>query len=340
MARQKRSSQPNPNLRKAAIIMVMMGDDASSNLFKFLSEDEVTVLSREISQLGNVPPEEAEAVVEEFYQLQLAHQLYAKGGVDYAKKLLIKAFGPEAAKKLLDRILHSLKPSGFDVLQKADPQQLSKFIQNEHPQTIALILAHLDATQASELLGSLPQDIRADVVIRMANLEEISQDVIGKITSILEQKLESIGNISRQSYGGLKAVAELVNRMDSSLGKELLESIESVDPNLALNIRNLMFVFDDLLLLGDPEIREILQRVDKKSLTMALKGTSEEVRQQFFKNMSSRAVELIKEDMEFMGPVKLRDVEQAQQEIIAVVRQLDEEGLINLKGSGGDQYVV
>lgn len=331
---------PSENLRKAAVLTVLIGDEASSSLFKYLSEEEVTRLSREISQLGPVAPEEAESILEEFYGLQLAQSFYLTGGVDYAKKLLIKAFGPELAKKLLDRIIHSLKPSGFDALQKADPQQLSKFIQNEHPQTVALILAHLDATQAAELLSSLPQDMRADVVIRMAHLEEISQEVIAKITNILESKLESIGNISRQSYGGLKAVAELVNRMDSSLGKELLESIESADPNLALNIRNLMFVFDDILLLGDPEIREILQRVDKKSLTLALKGATDEVRQQFFKNMSSRAVELLKEDMEFLGPVKLKDVEGAQQEIIAVIRQLDEEGLINLKGAGGDQYVV
>lgn len=332
--------QPNENLRKAAVMAVLLGDEATSMLMKYLSEEEATKLSREISRLETVAPEEAETILEEFYQLQMAHSYFLQGGIEYAKKLLIKAYGPEMAKKLLDRIVHSLKPSGFDALQKADPQQLSKFIQNEHPQTIALILAHLDATQAAELLSSLPQDIRGDVVIRMANLEEISQEVIAKITSVLEQKLESIGTISRQAYGGLKAVAELVNRLDSAMGKELLEAVESIDPNLSLNIRNLMFVFDDILLLGDPEIREILQRVDKKVLTMALKGGSEEIRQMFFKNMSGRAVELMKEDMEFMGPVKLKDVELAQQEIIGIIRQLDEEGQISLKGAGGDQYIV
>ncbi len=336
----KNVTTPSENLRKAGILMLMLGDEASSAIFKYLSEDEVTKLSAEITTLGAVSPNEAEDVLDEFYQLELAASYFAQGGLDYAKKLLIKAFGPDVAKKLLDRIVRTLKPTGFDALQKADPQQLSKFIQNEHPQTIALILAHLDATQAAGLLSSLPDEIRADVVIRMANLEEISQDVISKITAILDKKLESIGNIARHSYGGLKAVAELVNRMESSMGKELLESIESTDPSLALNIRNMMFVFDDILLLGDPEIREILQRVDKKSLTLALKGTSDEIREQFFKNMSNRAVELLKEDMEFMGPVRVKEVEQAQQEIIAIIRQLDEEGLINLKGSGGDQYVV
>ncbi len=339
MAR-RASTTSSENTRKAAILAVLLGDEATASLLKYLTEEEATKLSREVSRLESIPPDEGDAILDEFYQLQLAHSYFLQGGIEYAKKLLIKAYGPEMAKKLLDRIVHSLKPSGFDALQKADPQQLSKFIQNEHPQTIALILAHLDATQAAELLSSLPQEIRADVVIRMANLEEISQEVIAKITSVLEQKLESISTISRQAYGGLKAVAELVNRLDSAMGKELLESVEAVDPNLSLNIRNLMFVFDDIMLLGDPEIREILQRVDKKVLTLALKGTTEEIRQMFYKNMSSRAVELIKEDMEFLGPVKLKDVEGAQQEIIGIIRQLDEEGLINLKGAGGDQYIV
>jgi flagellar motor switch protein FliG len=331
-----------PGARRAAIILVLMGDEASAGIFRFMQEDEVQEISKEISRLGEINPEVADNVLEEFYRLTLAQTFLARGGPEFAKKLLVKAFGSESSKQLLDYLNISLQSElvGFDNLQKADPVQLSKFIQSEQPQTIALVLAHLNSSQAAALLGSLPAALRADVVMRMANLEQISPDVINKITSILEQKLRSLGDFSRESYGGIRAVAELINRMETKSAAAILEKIEGENPSLALSIRNLMFVFDDVMLIDDAGMREILQRVDKKALTIALKGTSEELRDQFFRNMSSRAVEMMKEDMEVLGPVKVRDVETSQQQIVSIVRKLDESGVISLKGGSGDEYIT
>jgi flagellar motor switch protein FliG len=327
--------------RKAAILMVLLGDEASAGVFRFMQEDEIQEISKEISRLGEINPEVADSILEDFYRLSLAQTFLARGGPEFAKKLLVKAFGMESSKKLLDYLNISLQSAlvGFDNLQKADPVQLSKFIQSEQPQTIALVLAHLNSSQAAALLSSLPSSLRADVIMRMASLEQISPDVINKITSILEQKLRSLGDFSRESYGGIRAVAELINRMETKSAAAILEKVEGENPALALSIRNLMFVFDDVLLIDDQGMREILQRVDKKALTIALKGTSEELRNQFFRNMSSRAVEMMKEDMDVLGPVKVRDVETAQQQIVSVVRKLDESGVISLKGSGGDEYI-
>jgi flagellar motor switch protein FliG len=321
--------------------MVLMGDEASAGLFRYMQEDEIQDISKEISKLGEINPEVADTIVEEFYRLTLAQTFLARGGPDFAKKLLVKAFGSDSSKKLLDylNISNQSTLTGFDNLQKADPVQLSKFIQSEQPQTIALVLAHLNSTQAALLLSSLPSALRADVVMRMANLEQISPDVINKITSILEQKMRSLGDFSRESYGGIRAVAELINRMETKSAAAILEKIEDENPALALSIRNLMFVFDDVLLIDDAGMREILQRVDKKALTIALKGTSEELRTQFFKNMSSRAVEMMKEDMEVLGPIKVRDVETSQQQIVSIVRKLDESGVISLKGSSSEEYI-
>jgi flagellar motor switch protein FliG len=326
--------------RKAAILMVLLGDEASAGVFRFMQEDEIQEISREISRLGEIDSDVADSIVETVYRLTLAETFLARGGPEFAKRLLVKAFGMEASKKLLDYLNISLQSAlvGVDNLQKADPVQLSKFIQSEQPQTIALLLAHLNSSQAAALLSSLPGSLRADVVMRMANLEQISPDVISKITSILEQKLRSLGDFSRESYGGIRAVAELINRMETKSAGAILEKIEGDNPTLALSIRNLMFVFDDVLLIDDQGMREILQRVDKKALTIALKGTGEELRNQFFRNMSSRAVEMMREDMEVLGPVKVRDVEIAQQQIVGVIRQLDESGVLKLKG-GGDEYI-
>jgi flagellar motor switch protein FliG len=328
-------------LRKTAILMVLLGDEASSNVFRFLQEDEVQEISREISRLGKIESEVADSVLEDFYRLTIAQNFLARGGAEFAKRLLVKAFGQDQSKKLLDRLNISLQTTlaGFDSLQKADPAQLSKFIQAEQPQTIALVLAHLNSSQAAALISSLPAPLRADVIMRMANLEQISPEIINKITSILEQKIRSLGDFSRESYGGIRAVAELINRLDTKAAASILEKIENDNPTMALSIRNLMFVFDDILLIDDQGMREIIQRVDKKSLTVALKGCNEDLKIQFFRNMSTRAVEMLKEDMDVMGPVKLKDVESSQQQIVAIVRKLDEDGVISLKGSGGDEYV-
>jgi flagellar motor switch protein FliG len=262
------------------------------------------------------------------------------GGVDYAKRLLVKTFGPEIAKRLLDKITRSLESTaGFEALQKVDPQQLSKLFQNEHPQTIALVLAHLDASTAADTVQYLPEAQRADIVLRMASLQTISQDVIRRVSVVLDQKLKNVGDYNRQVVGGVRAVAELCNRLDREVSRKMLEEIEGAQPDLALEIRNLMFTFDDLLLLDDVGIREILQRVDKRVLTLALKGTMPELQERFFSNMSSRAVELMKEELEFLGQVKLKEVSNAQREIIDILRALDEQGVISLLGGEGDSYV-
>ena len=326
--------------QKAAVLMVSLGDEAASAIFKYLEEDEIQSISKEIALTKHVLPEVADDVMEEFHTMTLAKSYITQGGIEFAKKLLIKSVGPEAARKIIDRLTKALESSaGFTSLERANPQQLSKFIQSEHPQTIALILAHLNATQAGELIVSLPEDLRAEVCMRMANLQEISPEVVRRISLILEQKLEALGSFSIEAYGGVRAVAELFNRMDRNTGRTVLEKIEADNPQLAGNIRDLMFVFDDILLIDDIGIAEILKRADKKVLTIALKGTSEELRSQFFRNMSSRAVEMMREEMEFMGPIKLRDVEKAQHEIVEIVRQLEEEGVITIGGGGGDDYV-
>jgi len=326
--------------QKAAVLMVSLGDDAAASIFKYLEEDEIQAISKEIALTKHVQPDVMDDVLEEYHTMTLAKSYIAQGGIEYAKKLLIKSVGPESARKIIDRLTKALESSaGFSSIERANPQQLSKFIQNEHPQTIALILAHLNASQAGDLIASLPEGLRADVAMRMANLQEISPEVVRRISLILEQKLEALGSFATEAYGGVRAVAELFNRMDRTTGRIVLEKIENENPQLAASIRDLMFVFDDLLLIDDMGIAEILKRVDKKALTTALKGTSEELRTQFFRNMSSRAVELMKEEMEFMGPVKLKDVEKAQHEIVEIVRQLEEEGVISIGGGGGEDYV-
>ncbi|HCZ32275.1 MAG TPA: flagellar motor switch protein FliG [Geothrix sp.] len=326
--------------QKAAVLMVSLGDETAANIFKYLEEDEIQTISREIAITKHVQPEIAEEVMEEFHTMTQARSYISQGGIEYAKKLLIKSVGPEVARKIIDRLVKALESSaGFTSLERANPQQLSKFIQNEHPQTIALILAHLNASQAAELISSLPEALRSDVAMRMASLQEISPEVVRRISLILEQKLEALGSFATEAYGGVRAVAELFNRMDRNTGRAVLEKIETENPQLAASIRDLMFVFDDILLIDDNGITEILKRADKKTLTVALKGTSEELQNQFFRNMSSRAVELMKEEMEFMGPVKLKDVEKSQHEVVEIVRQLEEEGVISIGGGGGEDYV-
>jgi flagellar motor switch protein FliG len=328
-------------VQKAAILLITLGDSMSAEVLKHLDEDEVQRIGREVALAQKVPNDVAEAVLDEYYQMSIAHDFVLRGGVDYARKLLNQAFGPDTAKRMLDRMLKTLggESLSFDTLQKADPQQLAKFIHSEHPQTIALILSHLSPNQAAGLLSSLPGEIRSDVAIRMANLEQISPDIVGKIANIIGFKLRELGEVSRQSMGGVEAVAEMFNRMDTMSAKEMMDRIEQSDQKLGETIRHLMFVFEDLLIVDGNGIKEILSRVDRKILTVALKGTSEQLRQNFLAQMSQRGAEMLKEDMDALGPVKIRDVESAQQQIIAVVRQLEAEGVINLSGGGGEQYV-
>jgi flagellar motor switch protein FliG len=328
--------------QKAAVFLVTLGEDSSAEILKHLSEDEVNLVTQAVARIPNINADQADNILEEFYQMTVAQEFIVKGGLDYAKKMLLTAFGPETTKRLMDRLSKALGSdvASFDALQRADPQQLAKFIHNEHPQTIALVLSHLNPTQAASLLVSLPQRIRADVAVRMANLDQISPEIIHKIASVIGQKLKTLGDFSRESYGGVRAVSEMFNRLDSGTSKDILADIEQQDTGLFETIRQLMFVFDDLLLIDQVGIKEVLSRVDRKVLTAALKGTSEQLRNHLFGAMSQRGSEMLREDIEALGPMKIREVDQAQQQIISVVRQLESEGVLSLKGAVGEQYVM
>jgi flagellar motor switch protein FliG len=331
-----------PGLRKAAIAMVTLGDEVASQVFRCLLDEEIQTLSGEISRIHSVSSAQAQKVLEEFHELEMAHKQLSEGGLEYANKVLNNAFGPDRAKVIIDRIVRSIggEIPTFQMLQKADPQQAAKYIQDESPQTIALVLSHLDSTAAAAMLAALPAGIRGAVSMRMARLEQISPEVVRRIAAVLEQRLRSLGQMRSKSLGGIPAVAEMLNRMDANSGLELLQQIEEADGELGVAIRNLMFVFDDMLLIDSFGIREVLTRVDKRVLTVGLKGTSEKLRTHFFQNMSERASGMLKEDMDMLGPVKIREVEAAQQEIIKIVRDLEAEGVLDLKGTVGEQFVV
>lgn len=327
--------------RKAAIVMMTLGEEVSSKLFKHLQEDEIERIAREVASLGKVGPEVGEHVLTEFHEMAAAAEYITSGGVEHARRLLAKSVGPDLSRRILDRVIRSVNVSaGFQTLEKANPMQLSKFILGEHPQTIALILAHLNASSAAQLVSQLPDEMRADVLMRMAKIEDIPPEVISRISGVIDQRLKSLGGGSREQHGGVRAVAELFNRLERGVSQPALERIESASQDLAVQIRNLMFVFEDLLTVEDTGIREMVNRADKKSLTIALKGASEEIRQRFFSNMSKRSGDLLKEEMEIMGAVRLRDVEKAQQEMVAIARKLEEEGVITTGAGAGEPYVV
>ncbi|NNE65136.1 MAG: flagellar motor switch protein FliG [Pyrinomonadaceae bacterium] len=329
--------------RKAAILCLSLGEDAASVLFQHLTEEEVQLLSRELALLPDVKSETAEEVIEEFNQLLVARNYVTTGGVDYAKRLLVKSFGNDTAKKLTDKVVHSLESSAnFDALQQTDPEQLAKLFQSEHPQTIAVVLAHLDAATAADVLHELPDEICGEIIVRLAALETVSQNVVKRISQVLNQKLTSVSGMNPSEIGGVKSVAEIFNRLDRDNSKKMLEQIQTDNEELSTEIRNMMVTFEDLLLIDDIGIREIMQRVDKKVLSLALKGTVDELQERFYVNMSSRAVEMMKEEMDFMGQVKLRDVNEAQRQVIEILRELDEEGVVSLGGGGGgeDEYVT
>src|SRR6476620_5036552 len=332
---------PLTGVRKAATLTLLLGEESVSQVFKYLNEDEIEQIAREVAVMGSVHAQSGEDVLDEFNNMWQAAEFVARGGIDYAQKLLVKSLGNDMAKRLLDRLVKSFESTVvFTALEKADPQQLSKFILAEHPQTIALILAHLKPAQASQLVGLLPDEVRVDVITRMASLDEISPEVITRISSVIEQRLKSLGGGTHELYGGVRAVAELLNRLDRGISSPVLEAIEGDAPDLAVSIRNLMFVFEDLAAVDDAAIREIIQRADKKVLIFSLTGTTEKIRNRFFENMSKRAGDLIREEMEVLGPIRLREVERAQQDIVAIARKLEEEGLLQTGAAAGEAYVT
>ncbi|RLC47804.1 MAG: flagellar motor switch protein FliG [Candidatus Coatesbacteria bacterium] len=332
--------ETSTGVQKVAKLLVLLGEETTAKVFKMLAYDEVQEITREISLADSIDKDEAEALLEEVYNMYMAQEYIAQGGIEYAKKVLSKSMPPDEARRIIDRLTKTLQTTGrFTSLRNVDPSQLSKIIENEHPQTIALVIGHLDPSRAAELLSALPEEIRSDVTLRLAALEEISPEVLTKIGSVLDEKLESLSGLQTEEVGGVRMVAEILNRMDRSTSRGVLEMIESNNPELAATIRDLMFVFDDILLLDDMSIREILKNVDRKALTMALKGTTDEMKEKFMRNMSERAQQLLVEEMDYLGPVRLKDVEAAQREIVEVVRGLEEEQVIQI-GGGGDEVVV
>ncbi len=329
-------------LRKAAILLVMLGEDAATSVYRRLSQPQLQLLTREIADLKTVAPETAAQVLEEYHRLSLNQDLVAEGGEEYARAVLQKAFGGEGSKTLLDQISHSqeLSSSQLDALHRADPQELARLLEGEQPQTVALVLAYLDAKQASALLVSLPPAVRVEAVKRLAQLQNFPLEMAQRVSVVLHRKLQGMGEQNRRSYAGYKSAADLMNRLDPVTMKALLDTIESDDAKMALKIRNLMFTFDDLLGVADTGIRELVGRLDKKVLALALKGSSEEVRNHLVKAISARAYEMLKEDMDAMGPVRAKEVSKAQQEAVGVARQLEAEGKIVLRPETGDEFLV
>ncbi len=332
----------NIGLQKAAILMVLLGEEAASHIYRNLSETDLQVLTQRIVELEHVKPETAISVLEEYYQLTLTQSYLAEGGPEYAQKLLIKAFGETGAQQLLDQVSRALEQSGIHLesLEKADPQQLAKFLEVEHPQTIALILAHMHARQASTLLMRLPEEVRAETIKRLAQLRQFSPEVAQKVSIPLNKRLESLGEQSRRAYAGFKGAADLLNQLEPISSKGILENIEKDDPQMALAIRNLMFTFEDLLGVPEAGIRELLGQLDKKTLAMSLRGATEELKNLVFKCMSTRAVDMLKEDMEVLGAVRTKDVHLAQHEIVEMARKLEAEGKLVLSAESQEEYVV
>lgn len=326
--------------QKAAILLISLGPDVSASIYKHLSEDEIEQLTLEISSVRKVEPSLKEAVLHEFEQIMLAQNYLEKGGVSYAKQVLEKALGSEQAMMIINRLTSSLQVRPFDFARKADPMQLLNFIQHEHPQTIALILSYLEPPQAGQILSSLPQERQADIARRIATMGSTSPEVINEVEQILERKLSATVTQDYTQTGGLEAVVEVLNGVDRATEKIIIDTLEIQDPALAEEIKQRMFVFEDIVTLDNRSIQRVIRDVENDDLLLSLKVASEEVKSIIFKNMSSRMVETFKEEMEFMGPVRLKDVEEAQSRIVAAIRRLEDAGEIVLARGGGDDIIV
>jgi flagellar motor switch protein FliG len=339
------SADPSHTLsgvRKAAIFLVAVGEEIGRKILQNLSEPDVRRLTEEIADLRGVAPEVSLDVIEEFHDLLDTQHYMVHGGLDFATKLLVDTFGQERAEDLLALVKRSQEASQSDltVLQRVDPQQLGKFLESEHPQTIAVVLAHLDARRGSTVIDSLSEERRVEAIRRLAAMRQFSPERAQRVAMILHRRLENMGDTGRKAYSGFKAVADLLNRMESEETKKILDEIEAADVAMALNIRNLMFTFDDLVTIPPASIREIVAAADKRQLALALRGAQEDLRAHVFAAMSSRAADMLKEDMEVMGPVRAREVAGAQHEILALARNLEAEGKVILKLEQGDDFVV
>ena len=327
-------------LQKAAVLLIALGPEKSAAIFKHLKEDEIEELTLEIANTRNITPQMKEEVIREFSQVCLAQQYIAEGGINYAKELLEKSFGAEKAMDVIGKLTASLQVKPFEFVRKTDATQLLNFIQDEHPQTIALIMSYLSANQAALILSALPPDRQADVAKRIAVMDRTSPDVIKEVEKVLESKLASLVNQDYTIIGGVDAVVDILNTVDRGTEKHIMETLEIEEPELADEIRKKMFVFEDILLLDDRAIQRVLRDVDNGDLAIALKGSNEEVQNAIFNNLSKRLGVMIREDMEFMGPVRMKDVEEAQQKIVNIIRKLEDSAEIVISRGGGDEIIV
>ena len=333
-------SEEITGVQKAAILLIALGPDKSSNVFKHLKEDEIEQLTLEIANTRSVSPAMKDAVLDEFYEVCLAQQYIAEGGIGYAKDLLEKALGSERAKDVIGKLTASLQVRPFEFVRKTDASQLLNFIQDEHPQTIALILSYLSSNQASAIISALSPEKQTDVEKRIEQKDRTSPDVIKEVEKVLEQKLASLVNQDYTIVGGVDSIVDILNTVDRGTEKHIMESLEIEDPELADEIRKKMFVFEDILSLDDRSIQRVLREVDNNELAVALKGSNEEVQNLIFSNLSKRLATMIREDMDFMGPVRMKDVEEAQQKIVNIIRKLEDSAEIIISRGGGDEIVV
>lgn len=336
----KKSDMDISGVQKAAILLIVLGPERSAGLFKHLKEEEIEELTLEIANTRSVTPQVKEAIINEFYEVCLAQQYIAEGGIGYAKQLLDKALGEEKAMEVIGKLTASLQVKPFEFVRKTEAAQLINFIQDEHPQTIALILSYLAPAQSAQIVSSLPPDRQAEVAKRIAMMDRTSPDVIKEVEKVLESKLASLVNQDYTVIGGVDAVVDILNTVDRGTEKHIMETLEIEEPELADEIRKKMFVFEDILLLDDRAIQRVLRDVDNNDLEIALKGANEQVQTAIFNNLSKRLATMIREDMEFMGPVRMKDVEEAQQKIVNIIRKLEDTGDIVISRGGGDEIIV
>ncbi|WP_167956880.1 flagellar motor switch protein FliG [Anaerosporobacter faecicola] len=338
MATQKNSEISG--VQKAAILLIALGPEKSANIFKHLKEDEIEQLTLEIANTRSISQSVKDEVLDEFYEICLAQQYIAEGGIGYAKELLEKALGTDKARDVIGKLTASLQVRPFEFIRKTDASQLLNFIQDEHPQTIALILSYLSSNQSAAIISSLAPDKQADVAKRIAQMDRTSPDVIKEVEKVLERKLSSLVNQDYTIVGGVDSIVEILNTVDRGTEKHIMETLEIEEPELADEIRRKMFVFEDILSLDDKSIQRVLREVDNNELAVALKGSTEEVQTVIFNNLSKRLSAMIKEDMDFMGPIRMKDVEEAQQKIVNIIRKLEDSGEIIISRGGGDEIVV
>ncbi|MCR8640832.1 flagellar motor switch protein FliG [Leptospira interrogans serovar Ricardi] len=326
--------------QKAAVFLIAVGSEVSSEIFKHLREDEIEQITFEIARLDKITPEDKEKVLVEFNELMMAQEFISNGGIDFARGLLEKALGNQKAIDIINRLTSSLQVRPFDFIRRTDPQHLLNFIQNEHPQTIALILSYLDPQKASNILSNLPHTIQAEVVKRIATMDRVSPDVLREVERVLERKLSTLASEDYTSAGDIDSVVEILNLVDRGTEKTIIEALEEEDPELAEEIKKRMFVFEDIVLLDDRAIQKVMREVDNSDLAKALKSVDTEVQEKIFKNMSKRAANLLREDMDFMGPIRIKDVEDAQQKIVNIIRKLEDAGEIVVARAGEDELVM